>query len=103
MKACLDPETLFDVIKSGAGNSRIFELRAPMMVENDYSKVTMKMDVWQKDLKIIREFANTIDCPVPLFTESTKVYNAGMNMGLGKFDTASVCQVLEQMAGIDRK
>ena len=29
MKAGLDPQTIFDVIKVGAGNSRIFELRAP--------------------------------------------------------------------------
>jgi len=102
MKAGLTPESIFNVIKAGAGNSRIFELRAPMMVDNDYSNATMKMDVWQKDLQVIGEFAKELECDVPLFSESTKVYNNGMNMGFDKLDTASVCRVLEKMAGINR-
>ncbi len=36
IKAGLPPQLIFDLIKTGAGNSRIFELRAPMMVKNDY-------------------------------------------------------------------
>jgi len=102
IKAGLTPDSIFNVIKAGAGNSRIFELRAPMMVENDYNNATMKMDVWQKDLEVIGEFAKDLDSPVPLFSESTKVYSKGMEMGFEKLDTASVCQVLEKMAGISR-
>ncbi len=33
MKSGLDPKTIFEMIQSGAGNSRVFELRAPMMVK----------------------------------------------------------------------
>ena len=102
MKAGLEPQTIFNVIKAGAGNSRIFELRAPMMVENDFTNATMKMDVWQKDLEIIGEFAKDLECPVPLFSESTKVYDSGMSQGMDKLDTASVCRVLEQLAGVNR-
>ena len=36
MKSGLPPQLIFDLIKTGAGNSRIFELRAPMMVKNNY-------------------------------------------------------------------
>lgn len=102
MKAGLDPDSIFSVIKAGAGNSRIFELRAPMMVENNYDDATMKMDVWQKDMKVIGEFARALDCQIPLFTESAKVYNAGMADGMDKLDTASVCRVLETLSGINR-
>ena len=102
MKSGLDAQQMFDVIKTGAGNSRIFELRAPMMVENDYSQATMKMDVWQKDLQVIKAFADTMECPVPLFSESTKIYADGMSQGMDKLDTASVCKVLERMASVKR-
>ncbi len=102
MKAGLAPNDIFNVIKAGAGNSRIFELRGPMMVENDYDNATMKMDVWQKDLRVIGEFAEQQNCPVPLFSESRKIYDTGMDMGFAKLDTASVCLVLEQLAGIER-
>ena len=45
MKAGLPPKLIFDLIKTGAGNSRIFELRAPMMVKNSYGNPTMKISV----------------------------------------------------------
>lgn len=102
MKAGLDPEAIFNVIKAGAGNSRIFELRAPMMVENDYDNATMKMDVWQKDMKVIGEFARNLECQIPLFDKSADVYSKGISQGMDKLDTASVCRVLEQLSGLER-
>ena len=102
MKAGLEPETIFNVIKAGAGNSRIFELRAPMMVEDNYDEATMKMDVWQKDMKVIGEFAAELRCPVPLFTAGTDIYRSGLAKEMDKLDTASVCRVLEEMAGMKR-
>jgi 3-hydroxyisobutyrate dehydrogenase-like beta-hydroxyacid dehydrogenase len=102
MKAGLEPATIFNVIKAGAGNSRIFELRAPMMVEDNYDAATMKMDIWQKDIKVISEFAAKLDCPTPLFTAGIDIYDAGLEKGMDKLDTASVCRVLEDMAGLKR-
>ena len=102
MKAGLDPQTIFDVIKVGAGNSRIFELRAPMMVEDDYSKATMKMEVWLKDMTTIGEFASELNCPTPLFTAGRDVYQSGLAKGMHALDTASVCRVLEEYAGYER-
>ena len=102
MKAGLDPQTIFDVIKVGAGNSRIFELRAPMMVEDDYSQATMKMEVWLKDMNTIGEFASELNCPTPLFTAGRDVYQSGLAKGMQALDTASVCRVLEEYAGYER-
>src|SRR5215813_3847777 len=56
IKAGLDPQQVFDVVKIGAGNSRIFELRAPMMVRDDYDDATMKIKVWQKDMDVIGSY-----------------------------------------------
>ena len=98
MKAGLDPQLIYDVIKDGAGNSRIFELRGPMMVANDYDRATMKMDVWQKDIGVIAEFASRLDCPTPLISTSTDFYRSAMSQGMGKMDTAAVCRILEQFA-----
>lgn len=102
MKAGLDPATTVDVIKAGAGNSRIFELRAPMMVKDDYTEATMKMDVWQKDIDVISDFAKQLDCPNPLFSAGTEIYKKAMQQGMSKLDTASVCRVMEHMANFER-
>jgi 3-hydroxyisobutyrate dehydrogenase-like beta-hydroxyacid dehydrogenase len=103
MKAGLDPQVIYDVIAGGAGASRMFQVRGPMMVADDYDDATMKMDVWQKDMKIIGEFARMLDSPTPLFSASAEIYKAGMGQGRAKQDTASVCGVLEEIAKFRRE
>jgi 3-hydroxyisobutyrate dehydrogenase-like beta-hydroxyacid dehydrogenase len=103
MKAGLDPKKIFDLVKSGAGNSRVFELRGPMMVEGRYDDATMKISVWQKDMAIIREFAEALGSPTPLFEATAPIYDAALAGGLGAQDTAAVCAVLEQAAGLRRR
>jgi len=104
MKAGLDPAQIFKLIQSGAGNSRVFELRAPMMVEDRYDgdNLTMRVSTWQKDMKVIGEYAASVGCPTPLFSASEPIYRAAMSTGFADQDTGSVCAVLEAMAGIKR-
>jgi 3-hydroxyisobutyrate dehydrogenase-like beta-hydroxyacid dehydrogenase len=103
MKAGLDPQMIFDMVSSGAGNSRVFELRAPMMVAGDYDNATMKTSVWQKDMQVIGDFAREIRCPTPLFSATLPIYAAAIKTGHADEDTAAVCTVLESMADLRRK
>ena len=102
LKAGLDPRTVFDMVQSGAANSRVFELRAPMMVKNNYDDATMKISVWQKDMAVIGEYARQVRCPTPMFDASVPVYVKAMKSGHAAQDTAAVCAVLEKMAGVKR-
>jgi len=102
MKAGLPPELIFEQIKIGAGNSRVFELRAPMMVEGRYDDPTMKVSVWQKDMDVIGSFAQALGAPTPLFAATLPIYAAAMSTGYAEQDTASTCAVLEAMAGLER-
>jgi 3-hydroxyisobutyrate dehydrogenase-like beta-hydroxyacid dehydrogenase len=102
MKAGLDPETIYKVIGDGAGTSRMFQVRGPQMVAGRYDEATMKVGLWQKDMKIIGEYATHLGVPTPLFNASAAVYTAAMAQGFDKQDTASVCAVLEAMARVRR-
>jgi 3-hydroxyisobutyrate dehydrogenase-like beta-hydroxyacid dehydrogenase len=102
MKAGLPPQLIFDLIKTGAGNSRIFELRAPMMVKNSYANPTMKISVWQKDMDVIGSYARKIAVPTPMFDASKAIYAKALRSGHSAEDTAAVCAVLERMAGVKR-
>ncbi len=102
MKAGLPPQLIFDLIKTGAGNSRVFELRAPMMVNNSYGDATMKISVWQKDMDVIGSYARKIKVPTPMFDASKAIYAKALKSGYGADDTAAVCAVLEKMAGVKR-
>lgn len=103
LKSGLDLELLYKVIRDGAGTSRMFEVRGPLMIANDYRKATMKVDVYKKDIDIIEQFAADLHCPVPLFEAAKPFYAAALAQGRGLEDTAAVCAVLERMAGIERR
>jgi putative dehydrogenase len=102
MKSGLPARLIFDLISAGAGNSRVFELRAPMMVTDRYRPATMKIDVWQKDMQVIGDFAKQLGVQVPLFRASEPIYDKAIASGHGAEDTAAVCAVLETMAGFKR-
>ena len=95
----LDPNTLREVIESGAATSRVFELRAPLMISGSYEPPTMKLDVWQKDLRLIADFATNCGVVTPLFSASASLYEAAVANGRGHQDTAAVFTVLEDLAG----
>jgi putative dehydrogenase len=102
MKAGLPPELVYEQVKVGAGNSRVFELRAPMMVKGRYDEPTMKVSTWQKDMDVIGSFAQSLGAPTPLFSATLPIYAAAMSSGYAMQDTAATCAVLEAMAGIKR-
>jgi 3-hydroxyisobutyrate dehydrogenase-like beta-hydroxyacid dehydrogenase len=103
MKAGLDPHQTVEVIASGAGTSRVFELRAPMMAANTYLPATMRSSTWKKDLTVIGAFASGLGCPTPLFGLATTLHEATLAAGHGADDSAAVCATLEKMAGVTRK
>jgi L-threonate 2-dehydrogenase len=102
IKAGLDPDAIVEVIGSGAGTSRVFELRAPLMAKRAYRPPTMKIDVWQKDMAIIGAFARSLGVETPTFSATAPVYDAAQREGWGGDDTAAVCDLLERRAGVKR-
>ena len=95
----LDPKMIVDVVADGAGGSRMFQVRGPMMVNRTWDDATMKINVWQKDMAIIYEALRALSVPAPLFTACIPVYLAAMAQGHAMDDTAAVYAVLEKFAG----
>ena len=102
MKSGLDPETIFKVMCDSSGRSRMFEVRGPRMVEDNYKNPTMRVKTFRKDLEIIARQAADINCPTPLFTSCVQLYLGALAQGLDEQDTASVCAVLEKWAQLER-
>ena len=103
MMAGLDPQQLVALAGAGAGASRMFTLRAPMMAADRYDEPTMKMSVWQKDMAVIGAFADSLGSPTPLLDATVPLYAAAMDQGYGECDTAAVCAVLETRIANDTK
>ena len=101
MKVGLDPHQVVELVGAGAGSSRVFELRAPMMAENRYEPATMRLGTWRKDLAVIAEFARALGSPTPLLDATQPIYATAATERAAD-DTAAVCAVLEKIAGIER-
>ena len=99
-KMGLDPQQVWDLFAaSPVIGSGVYKLRGKFMVDLKYLPATMKIEFWQKDMQVIGDMAKAVDCPMPLFTACVPIYSAAMAQGLSQHDTASVCEVLDAMAG----
>ena len=103
IKAGLDRDQVVALIGPGAGGSRMFQMRAPMMAKEKFEPATMRIATWRKDMKIIREFAEELLCPVPLFDTTEPIYERAFDQGFGDLDTASVFMIMKEMAGLTEK
>jgi putative dehydrogenase len=99
-KAGLDPERILEVISSGAGNSRIFELRGPMMAKGVYTPPTATMHVLQKDSAIIAEFAHALGVATPMLDAAAPLYDEAEAQGYAEEDVGAVHAVLARRAGL---
>ncbi len=97
-KSGLNAGLAVKVLSDGAGASRMLQVRGPMMARRSYRDATMKVEVWQKDMKIIRNFVRQLGSAAPLFAATKAIYDAAMRQGYGKADTAAVNAVLERLS-----
>jgi L-threonate 2-dehydrogenase len=100
-RAGLDPALALRALSDGAGSSRMLEIRGPMMVEGDFSRANIALEVFQKDIDLIGDLARTVRCPLPLFSAAAQLHLAAMAQGRLDEDPACVFAVLEQMTERD--
>jgi 3-hydroxyisobutyrate dehydrogenase-like beta-hydroxyacid dehydrogenase len=91
------PDVAVKVLSDGAGGSRMLDVRGPMMVNQTWDQATMKVSVWQKDMKLIGAALAQTHTAAPLFAATIPVYNAAMGLGHAENDTAAVFDVLSHM------
>jgi 3-hydroxyisobutyrate dehydrogenase-like beta-hydroxyacid dehydrogenase len=99
-KAGLDAEMALQLMSTGAGNSRMLEVRGPLMVNRSYDIGSATLDTLTKDTEIIRTFADEQDCPVPLLSIAATVLRAASAQGRNEEDPAVVREILGLFAGL---
>ena len=99
-KCGLDPGAALELITSGAGNSRMLEVRGPLMVAGDYDVGSATVETLNKDTEIIIGFAAGQNCPVPMLSMAAAFLRSAAANGWHDQDPASVKEVLSTLAGI---
>ena len=100
-RAGLDLATVLEAVGDGAGTSRMFEIRGPLMVGESYPASSMPTALFGKDIQIITDFAGQLGAPTPLFSLASVFHRAALAQGRGEEDLACLYAVLDQLASVD--
>ena len=93
----LSARSVLDVLgPSPIVGTGVMRLRGELMAKRRYRPPTMKVAVWQKDMRIIGEMARRAGAPTPLFDACAPLFTAALRQGFGEADTAAVYEVLDR-------
>jgi len=95
----LDLRKVYEVITGSAGNSWMFENRAPHILDGDYSPRSA-VDIFTKDLGIVSDMGRQEKFPLPLSATALQMFIATAAAGMGRDDDASVARMIARVTGI---
>ena len=99
IRAGADPQTVYDVITTSAGNSWMFQNRVPHILAGDDTPHS-SVDIFVKDLGIVLDQARALAFPLPMAASAHQLFLAAAAAGNGTRDDAFVIRVWENLAGI---
>ncbi|HET9492374.1 MAG TPA: NAD(P)-dependent oxidoreductase [Methylomirabilota bacterium] len=99
VKAGLDPQTIYDVIRVSTGTSHAFETGVPKILARDFTPGGT-VDITYKDQELETAFAKQLGVPLLLANVTQQLYQMARAAGLNKEDGLAVIKVLEQLAGV---
>ena len=90
----LDPQLVLKVLTTSAANSRILEVRGPLMIDHQYLPATGSIDIIVKDGFMIRAMGEQAGCALPMFERAHDLFRLAQADGLGAHDIAALHQYL---------
>jgi 3-hydroxyisobutyrate dehydrogenase-like beta-hydroxyacid dehydrogenase len=100
VKAGLDPQTIYDVVRVSTGTSYAFEQGVPKILARDFAPGG-KVDISYKDEELETGFAKQLGVPVLLANVTQQVYQMARAAGLGQEDGLAIVKVYEKLTGIE--
>ncbi len=100
IRAGADPQTVYDVITTSAGNSWMFQNRVPHILSGDDTPHSA-INIFVKDLGIVLDQARAFSFPLPLAAAAHQLFLAAAAAGHGAKDDAFVIRVWQALAGIE--
>ncbi|SEM89958.1 3-hydroxyisobutyrate dehydrogenase [Loktanella fryxellensis] len=89
----LDRDTVYRMLSKGAGQSRMLDLRMPLMMSGDYVPATAHMAMFEKDLSIIGADIAAQGITAPMFAAAAAMYDRAWSLIPKDHDTAAVFEV----------
>jgi 3-hydroxyisobutyrate dehydrogenase-like beta-hydroxyacid dehydrogenase len=93
----LDPRSVFETIRHGAANSFMLEDRGERMLEREFVPAKSALDIFVKDMGLVRLAAVEEGFQTPLADAAHRLYEMGSSLGLGGEDDSGFVRVFERM------
>jgi 3-hydroxyisobutyrate dehydrogenase-like beta-hydroxyacid dehydrogenase len=100
VKAGLDPDTIYEVVRVSTGTSYAFETGVPKILARDFTPGGT-VDITFKDQELETSFAKQLGVPLLLANVTQQLYQMARAAGLNKEDGLAVVKVLERLAGVE--
>jgi 3-hydroxyisobutyrate dehydrogenase-like beta-hydroxyacid dehydrogenase len=100
IRAGADPNMLYEVISSAAGNSWMFSNRVPHILQGDDTPRSA-IDIFVKDLGIVLDAARGMTFPLPVTAAAHQLFLGVSAAGHGGRDDAFVIRFWQMLTGID--
>jgi 3-hydroxyisobutyrate dehydrogenase len=95
----LDPRSVFETIRHGAAGSFMLEDRGERMLEREFVPAKSALDIFVKDMGLVRLAAVEQGFQTPLADAAHRLYEMGSSLGLGGEDDSGVVRVFQRTAG----
>jgi 3-hydroxyisobutyrate dehydrogenase len=95
----LDPESVFETIRHGAAGSFMLEDRGRRMLDRAFLPPKSALDIFVKDMGLVREAAASRGFATPLSDAAHRLYEAGSSLGFGGDDDSGIVRVFEEGLG----
>jgi 3-hydroxyisobutyrate dehydrogenase/putative dehydrogenase len=99
----LDPESVYETIRHGAAGSFMLEDRGRRMLDRAFLPPKSAMDIFVKDMGLVREAAGERGFATPLSDVAHSLYEKGSSLGLGGEDDSGILRVFEEGMGPSRQ
>ena len=95
----MDRNLVYHMLSKGAGQSKMLDLRMPLMISGSYTHATAHMEMFQRDLSIIGADIRNQGITTPMFDAVSSLYDKGWSLVSKDSDTASVFEVYRYIDG----
>ncbi|MGC9329684.1 MAG: NAD(P)-dependent oxidoreductase [Candidatus Hinthialibacter sp.] len=89
-KCGIDPEKVIQAISGGAARSFMMDVRAPLMLKEEFEKAYFALGYHAKDLRIAMELAQEVGAKIPLCKMASDQFQAIDQSGRGALDHSAV-------------
>jgi len=100
VKAGVDVQALFDVVKVSGGNSRVWEGAVPAICQRNFA-VTFELRLAHKDMGYMSNLGRELNVPLPMTNSLLNVLDMAKAGGLGRENTNALVKMYEKILGVE--